>query len=138
MRAFSVDTNKRLHLTSKDYIDKKRNETIYSIEANLCNKKDCSNEPIRINNDGHLEKIGGFDVESYKMYNMYINGCNNLKKKCSKSIIDDNNITYQISQSQNYVVTLDTSGVFYNTNDTNLDCELKNSYYDLSYVNLVL
>ena len=120
MRAFSTDKNRQPLLTSKEHKDIKKANVIYNYNLNNLNNKIKQTGPICLAPNGELNKVGGYNIQSYSLLNTYKKGISNLEIKT--------NNTWDISQSPNYIVTLDISN--------NLsECSPYKNYYNLSYPN---
>ena len=133
-------SNNRNPLSGNDYTNKKRAETIYenlSLNAKITNiqeKKNGSkyNGPVYIDTNRCLDSIGGFDINTYKLYLDVTKGKYFLHKKCNENNIhmDISNIdlVYKISEGPFYIANKD------NSNNSICEQGLKD-HYDLSYIN---
>ena len=132
IRCFTVDSNKQILESSREYTNKKKGKVIYSTYSNPTNKKNLYKGPIFVNNAGCLGSVGGFDTNNYSLLSSYKNGYGDYKKSCENRIlnIDISNVTYETIQGPNYVSNIDPS---------NMTCDpALTKYYDLSYINIII
>ena len=132
IRCFTVDSNKQILASSREYTNTKRGKVIYSTYSDSNNKKNLYKGPIFVNNAGCLGSVGGFDTNNYSLLSSYKNGYGAYKKSCENQIlnIDISNVTYEIIQGSNYISTIDPS---------NLTCDpALTKHYDLSYINIFI